>query len=344
MKLKPISEQRIVTAGASSGIGLATAREAARRGARLVLMARSEEALLQLMEELQNAGAEVAVVSGDVGNLEDVRRTARTAVERFGGLDTWINIAGVSIYGEVLKVPIEDQRKLFETNYWGVVHGSQVAVEHLREGGGALITVGSVVSDRAIPLQGAYSASKAAVKGYTDALRMEVEHEGLPVSVCLIQPSSINTPFPEHAKNFMENEPKLPPPVYGPQLVAEAILQCAESPKRQVLVGDRTISWAGSWVPGLTDFYMRSKIFDQQKRPEPATNRRNSLNEASEDLREEGYHNGPVSRERPSGLGRSPLTYAGLLLAGASAAVIVSKRRTAVRSKPSQERMRHPNL
>ena len=166
MKLRPLSEQTIVIMGASSGIGLATAREAARRGARLVLMARSEDALLELQNEMDEVGAQVVVVCGDVGNLQDVRRAALMAVESFGGFDTWINIAGVSIFGELMKVPLEDHRKLFETNYWGVVHGSQVAVDHLRSEGGALITVGSVVSDRAIPLQGSYSASKAAVKGY----------------------------------------------------------------------------------------------------------------------------------------------------------------------------------
>ena len=234
MKLRPLSEQTIVIMGASSGIGLATAREAARRGARLVLMARSEDALLELQNEMDEVGAQVVVVCGDVGNLQDVRRAALMAVESFGGFDTWINIAGVSIFGELMKVPLEDHRKLFETNYWGVVHGSQVAVEHLRNEGGALITVGSVVSDRAIPLQGSYSASKAAVKGYTDALRMELEHERLPISVTLIQPASINTGFPGHAKNYMDKEPRLAPPVYAPQLVAESILQCAEKPTRQV--------------------------------------------------------------------------------------------------------------
>ena len=330
MKLKPLSEQTIVIMGASSGIGLATAREAARRGARLVLMARSEDALLALQNEMDELGAQVVVVSGDVGNLQDVRRAALMAVESFGGFDTWINIAGVSIFGELMKVPLEDHRKLFETNYWGVVHGSQVAVEHLRNDGGALITVGSVVSDRAIPLQGSYSASKAAVNGYTDALRMELEHERLPISVTLIQPASINTGFPGHAKNYMDKEPRLAPPVYAPQLVAESILQCAEKPTRQVLVGDgaAALSWMGALVPGLTDLFMDRSMFTQQQRPESAKSRRDNLGQATEDLREEGNHNGPVFRSTLSGsTGHLPLAYAGLALAGISAAVLWNRQR-----------------
>src|SRR5439155_6660231 len=115
----------------------------------------------------------------------------------------------------------EDHQRLMQTNFWGVVHGSTVAARHLRErGGGAIINLGSIVSDRAIPLQGMYSASKHAVKGYTDALRMELEEEGAPIAVTLVKPAGINTPFPRHAKNYMEREATLPPPVYAPEVVA----------------------------------------------------------------------------------------------------------------------------
>lgn len=106
-----------------------------------------------------------------------MRRIADTAINEFGGFDTWVNNAGVSIYGPLVEVSIEDMRQLFETNFWGVVYGSRIACEHLRQRGGALINIGSVLSDRAIPLQGIYCASKHAVKGFTDALRMELEQQ-----------------------------------------------------------------------------------------------------------------------------------------------------------------------
>ena len=222
--LKPVEVQVIVITGATSGIGLVTARMAAKRGARLVLASRSEAALQKLAEEIKEANGEATYVVADVGDEADVLKIAATARERFGGFDTWVNNAGVSIYGKFEEVPLADQRRLFETNYWGVVYGSLAAVKQLRQRGGALINIGSALSDRAIPLQGAYCASKHAVKGFTDALRMELEHDGAPISVTLIKPAAIDTPYTEHAKNYLPVEPQNPPPVYAPDVVAEAIL------------------------------------------------------------------------------------------------------------------------
>src|SRR5690606_23064918 len=123
--------------------------------------------------------------------------------------------------------------------YWGMVHGSLVAAKHFREHGtsGALINIGSALSDRAIPLQGHYSASKHAVKGFTDALRMELEKEGLPVSVTLVKPNATNTPYVQHAANHLETAPALPQPSYAPEVVAQAILHAAAHPQRDVTVG-----------------------------------------------------------------------------------------------------------
>jgi short-subunit dehydrogenase len=116
------------------------------------------------------------VVAADVADRDALEDVARLAVERFGRIDTWVNNAGVSIYGRLDEVSDEDNRRLFETNFWGTVYGSLVALPYLRRQGGALINVGSEVSDAVIPLQGMYSASKHAVKGFTDALRVEIEH------------------------------------------------------------------------------------------------------------------------------------------------------------------------
>ena len=168
--LKKLSEQVIVITGATSGIGLTTARRASDRGAKVVLVARNEDALKQLTYELAKQGGGVMYVVADVGIEEDMQRVAQAAVERFGGIDTWLNNAGISIFGRIEDVSLDDQRRLFQTNFWGVVHGSMVAVKYLKQrGGGAIINLGSEVSDRAVPLQGMYSASKHAVKGFTDA-------------------------------------------------------------------------------------------------------------------------------------------------------------------------------
>jgi short-subunit dehydrogenase len=290
-QLRKLDEQTIVITGASSGIGLVTARMAARRGARLVLAARSEEALKQLTDEIKAAGGEAIAVVADVGREEDVRRIADAALHRFGGFDTWVNNAGVSIYGKLLEIETEDLRHLFETNFWGVVYGSLAAARHLRGRGGAIINIGSTLSDRAIPIQGMYSASKHAVKGFTDALRMELEADGAPVSVTLIKPGAIDTPYPHHAKNYMETEPTVPPPVYAPEVVALAILHCAEYAERDVFAGGggKAISMTEKYAPRLTDKVMEWTMTDMQKSNEPPRPREdNGLDHPSGELQERG--------------------------------------------------------
>ncbi|MDP2213064.1 SDR family oxidoreductase [Phenylobacterium sp.] len=257
VKLKPLSEQVIVITGASSGIGLATARKAAKAGAAVVLAARNEGALKAIAEEINASGGRAHAVAGDVGDPAQVEAIARAAIARFGGFDTWINDAGVGLYGDLETVPLADHERLFRTNYFGVVNGSLEAVKHLksRKSGGAIINLGSILSDVAVPLLGAYSASKHAVKGFTDALRMELAQEKAPISITLIKPSSISTPFPDHARNYMDKAPRVPPPVYAPEVVAEAILHAAQHPTRHITVGSggRQMVLLGGGVPAFAD-------------------------------------------------------------------------------------------
>jgi len=236
VKLKPLSEQVVVVTGASSGIGLATVEMAARRGARVVLSSRDESDLRAAGERIRAEGGQATWFAADVADAEAMRGLAELALSEFGGIDTWVNNAGVSIVGRIEEVGLRDARRLFETNYWGVVHGSLAALPHL-EAGGALVNVGSILSDTGYPLQGHYTASKHAVKGFTDSLRLEVEKSGRPISITLIQPAAIDTLYPEHAKSYLGVEPKHLPPVYAPEVVAKAILHCAEHPERNVLVG-----------------------------------------------------------------------------------------------------------
>ena len=227
-KPKRLRDQVIVITGASSGIGLATARMAAAQGACVVLTSRNERDLRVAVQEIDARGGRATHVVADVAVPDDMDRVADIAIREFGGFDTWVNNAGVSIYGKLIDVPMEDKKRLFDTNFWGVVNGCRTAVKYFSRRGGTIINIGSVVSDRAIPLQGMYSASKHAVLGYTDALRMELEHDKLPITITLVKPASINTPFVEHARTYMPGAPALPPPVYAPEVVAKAILRCAE--------------------------------------------------------------------------------------------------------------------
>src|SRR5215217_3904176 len=241
LQLKNLSDQVIVITGASSGIGLTTARKAASRGARVVLAARSLDALQQVAAEISADGGTAHAVKTDVTLSSDIQNLAEEAVSRFGRIDTWVNNAGVSVYGRSLNVPIEDMRQVFEVNFWSVVYGSRIACEYLEAQGGALINLGSEVSDKAAPLQGIYSASKHAIKGWTDALRMELEDQNVPISVTLIKPGTIDTPFTQHARNYLPDEPKHVPPVYAPDAVAEAILHAATTPTRDLFVGSNAM-------------------------------------------------------------------------------------------------------
>jgi short-subunit dehydrogenase len=199
------------------------------------------------------------------------------------------------VYGPCLEVPIEDMRRMFETNFWGVVYGSRVACAQLRQSGGALINLGSEVSDKAAPLQGIYSASKHAVKGWTDALRMELEVESAPVSVTLIKPAAIDTPFTDHAKNYLEDQPQLPPPVYAPETVAQAILHAATTPVRDIFVGSGAMlfSTMDKLAPRMTDRFAAKVIIPSTHSGQPAHDD-DALYHAGDGLRERGSYPGFV--------------------------------------------------
>ena len=308
-KLKPLHRQVMVITGATSGIGLVTARQAADAGVRLVLAARDRNALQELTQELNGEGADVVYVAADVGKEDEVRSIADTAVQHFGGFDTWVNNAGVSIYGRLEEVSLEDQRQLFETNYWGVVHGSRIASQHLRQHGGTLINIGSALSDRAIPLQGAYSASKAAVKGFTDALRMELEEDDAPVNVTLIKPGTINTPYQDRAANYLDTAARNPPPIYEPDTVARAILHAATHRERDVVVGAgaRAIGLSNVF-PRVSDIVMRRVATRQQhgSEPEPGIQKR-QLHEPGQELIERGGYRATFGRSLYTAAGRHKL-------------------------------------
>jgi short-subunit dehydrogenase len=317
VRLKRLADQVIVITGASSGIGLATARLAGRKGAKLVLAARSDDALRQLVQELRGQGVEAVHVDADVGEEADVRRIAHEAQRVFGGFDTWVNNAGVSVYGRSLEVTLDDMRRVFDTNFWGVVHGSRVACETLRRRGGALINVGSIVSDIAAPLQGIYSASKHAVKGWTDALRLELEDEGAPVSVTLIKPGPIDTPYTQHAKNYLQDQPTHVAPVYAPESVAQAILHAATRPVRDLYVGGsaRMMASVGTMAPRATD-KVSGPMFMRGTHSGRPRDHKEALHQASEDLRERGDYRGLVRRSNYTRMATHP-ALTGALFVGA---------------------------
>lgn len=229
-KLKPLDQQVIVITGASSGIGLATAILAAERGAKVVLAARSEATLAAVVEQINASGGDSIFISCDVSSATQIEQLVKRTLDHYGRIDTWVNNAGVTIYGRLDEVSEGDSRELFNTNFWGVYHGALAVLPHLKRHGGALINLGSKSSEANVPYQGMYSASQLAIKGFIDALRLEIEElDHSPVTITLIEHNFTNTPFRQHAKNEMSSKPKIPEPLDDPKDVAEAILAAATS-------------------------------------------------------------------------------------------------------------------
>lgn len=263
-----------------------------------MISGRDEDALRTLAEELSSQGAQVVYVKADVSKEEDVNRLAQKAIEAFGGFDTWINNAAAAVYGHVTDIPIEVARKLFDINYWGVVYGSLAAVPHFKEkdSPGALINVGSVAGNRAFPLQGTYSSSKFAAHSFTDALRMEVEKDQLPVVVPQIHPARVDTPYTDHAASYIDKAPTHDAMMYPPESVAEAILYAAEKPQRDIYVGGQAkmLSLMGTLMPRVTDRYMEHSVYPtnydayrEAESPDMST-----LQGKGEELRERGTNKG----------------------------------------------------
>ena len=298
-RLKKVKDQVIVITGASSGIGLATATEAAKRGAKVVLAARSDQTLDGVVKQITAAGGDATAVPCDVTDRAQVDELAAAAVRKYGRVDTWVNNAGMGMWGRLDETPEADARRLFDINFWGLVNGCLAALPHLKKDGGALINVGSEVSDAFAPLQGMYVATKHAVKGYTDCLRVEIEEvDKAPVSITLIQPGATDTPFPEHARNVTDQEPKLPNPQDDPGHVAEAILDAAETHTREKKVSTSALLNAtmAKVAGGVADFLSGKKTADMHY-DEPPRNPAGILEGSSEAAGTAGRTHGAGGKE-----------------------------------------------
>lgn len=262
LKLKPLHQQVIFITGATSGIGLATVHRAVEQGAKVFMVARNEDELQKLQDEMRNNGYDTAFSVVDVAEEDQLQFAVDQCIKTFGHIDTFVNNAGISIYSKILETDLNEAKRLFDTNFWGVVNGCKVAVPVMREHGGVIINIGSVLSNVALPIQGLYSASKHAVKGYTDAIRRELLAEKAPIQITLIMPSAIDTPYPEHARSHI-GEPVHTPPVYSADVVAKAILKCAVKPIRELGVGSPAYIFPlmDRLFPRLQDKIMSTKAY-----------------------------------------------------------------------------------
>jgi NAD(P)-dependent dehydrogenase (short-subunit alcohol dehydrogenase family) len=273
MKLKPVSQQVVVVVGATSGIGKAAALRFAEKGARVVAAGRSQDGLDSLVEEILIKGGTAVGVKTDVADYEQVKSLAEQAVQNYGRIDTWVNVAAVALYATFEKTEPEEFEQLIHTNLLGQIYAAKAALPHLKQNGGALIQIGSIESKRSFPYHSAYAAAKQGVVGFIDSLRLELQKEDAPVSVTTILPGSINTPFFDKALTRLGVKPQPLPPVYKPELVADAIVYAAQKPVREIVVGGagKAFVTLQAVSPRMADAVLQKVAFKGQRTDTPKT-------------------------------------------------------------------------
>lgn len=268
---KPVSGQVIVVAGASSGIGRATARAAGGRGAKVAVSARNGEALEQLVAQIESAGGEAIAVAGDATSEVDAEGLCARAAERFGRIDTVVASVMVTVYAEAEQLEHEELRRVMDVNFLGRVRLFRAALPYLKESRGTFVDVNSALAYRGIPLQAAYCASKAAARTFFESARVEQAKHGTGVDVCLVLPGAFNTPQFDRARQKLGLQPQPVPPIYQPELAAEAILHCAERPERELPVawGAQKLLWGQKLSPRAGDLVLLRTGWSGQTTGEP---------------------------------------------------------------------------
>ncbi len=261
----------VVVTGASAGVGRATAQAFARRGACVGLVARGRAGLEGAREEVESLGGRGLVLPTDVSDAEAVERAAAAVEEAFGPIDVWVNDAMVSVFAPIKEMTADDFRRVTEVTYLGTVHGTLAALRRmLPRDRGVVVEVGSALAYRGIPLQSAYCAAKHAIQGFTDSLHAELLHDGSRVRVTMVQLPAVNTPQFDWVRSRLPRRAQPVPPIFQPEVPAEAIYWAAHHPRRELSVGYPALLaiYANKVAPGILDHYLALTGYDSQQTDE----------------------------------------------------------------------------
>ncbi|HVZ22700.1 MAG TPA: SDR family oxidoreductase [Vicinamibacterales bacterium] len=264
--------QVVMVTGASAGVGRAAAIAFGARGYRVGLIARGRAGLEGAKRDVEAAGGEAMTFELDVADAEAVERAAAGLEAAFGPIDVWVNNAMVSVFSPIKEMTAEEFRRVTEVTYLGVVHGSLSALRRmLPRDRGTIVQVGSALAYRGIPLQAAYCAAKHAIQGFCDSLRSELLHDKSGVQVTMVQMPALNTPQFDWVKSRLTGRAQPVPPVYQPEVAADAIVYAARHPRREFFVGLPTVeAIVGNKIaPGLGDRYLAAKGYSAQQTAEP---------------------------------------------------------------------------
>jgi NAD(P)-dependent dehydrogenase (short-subunit alcohol dehydrogenase family) len=267
----------VVVTGASAGVGRATVRAFARRGACIGLIARGHDALDAAREEIESLGGEGLAIAADVADADQVESAATAIEDAFGPIDIWINNAMVSVFSPFLEMTPEEFRRVTEVTYLGYVYGTLAALRRMKpRDQGVIVQVGSALAYRGIPLQSAYCGAKHAIQGFTESVRSELMHDGSHVRLTMVHLPAMNTPQFSWVKNRLPRKPQPVPPIYQPEIAAQAIIWAATHERRELNVGMSTsVVIAGNKVaPGLGDWYLARTGYDSQMLDEPVSHKR----------------------------------------------------------------------
>src|SRR3954466_13473830 len=258
MPKKPISEQGVGVTGASSGLGRAVARLAGRRGAKVVVTARTSEALDACVREIEASGSEALAVPADCTVQDAVAQVVEQAVDRFGRIDTYVANAIVTVYAETYRYEPDELRQIMDVNFFGQVYGYWAVLPHLRDSKGTFVSVQSALAYRGIPLQGGYCASKAALRNFFESARVELKKAGWGVDVSVVHPAAINTPQFDRDRQKLGKQPMPVPPIYAPEPFAAAVVHCCERPIRELPVGwgAQKLMWGQKLSPRAGDLVL----------------------------------------------------------------------------------------
>ncbi len=264
--------QVVVITGASAGVGRATARAFAQRQARIGLLARGVDGLKAAAAEVEDAGGQALTLPTDVADADAVESAADAVERQFGPIDVWINCAMATIFAPVHMISPDEYRRATEVTYLGFVYATMAALKRMRpRNRGTIVQVGSALAYRSVPLQSAYCGAKHAILGFTASLRCELMHDGSDVHVTMVQMPALNTPQFDWARNKMPHRPKPVPPIFQPEVAAEAIVFAAQARRRDIYVGGPTVGAiiGNKIAPGLLDRYLARAGYRKQLTSEP---------------------------------------------------------------------------
>ena len=321
---RPVHEQVVVITGASSGVGRACARAFGSKGAKVGLIARNQEALNVAAREIHEAGGEALPLPLDVANSDSVEDAAAAVEARWGRIDTWVNDAMVSVFSPAVDMKMEEFRRVTEVNYLGCVYGTMAALRRMRrQDEGAIVQICSALAYRSIPLQSAYCASKAAMRAFSDSIRTELIHDGSKVRLSVLILPAVNTPQFNVVKTRLPRHPQPVPPIYQPELIAEAAMYAAQHHVREMVIGGGALKAVvgQKFVPGLLDHYLAATCYDGQQTDQPVDAGR-SDNLFAPIPGDPGCHGAFDSRSRSGSLQFWLRTHARLLALGAAAAAL----------------------